>query len=80
MVTVRLFAAARAAAGVDQTEVPSGSLAEILTGLAQAFPGLPAVLPRCSFLVDGIAVHGDHSSVTVVDGSQVDVLPPFAGG
>jgi hypothetical protein len=41
---------------------------------------LPAVLPRCSFLVDGIAVHGDHSSVTVAVGSQVDVLPPFAGG
>ena len=80
MVTVRFFAAARAAAGVDHVDVPPGSLADILTGLTQTFPGLDAVLPRCSYLVDGVAVHGEYSVTVVVDGSGVDVLPPFAGG
>jgi molybdopterin converting factor small subunit len=36
------------------------------------------VLPSCSVLLDGIAVH-DHAAV-VPDGAELDVLPPFAGG
>jgi len=30
--------------------------------------------------VDGTATHGDPAEVTVEDGAEVDVLPPFAGG
>ncbi len=80
VVTVRLYAAARGAAGVDHVDVSPGSLADILAGLVATHPGLGAVLPRCSYLVDGTAVHGDHSAVVVMDGSSLDVLPPFAGG
>lgn len=79
-VTVRFFAAARAAAGKDSAHVSSGSLAKVTTALTDAYPGLAAVLPRCSYLLNGVAVHGDPADVVVNDGSELDVLPPFAGG
>lgn len=79
-VVVRLFAAARAAAGVESTTVGAGTLAGICAELQDGFPAITEVLPRCSFLIDGIAVHGDARDVHVASGSEVDVLPPFAGG
>lgn len=36
------------------------------------------VLPRCSFLVEGVAVR--DRAVGLTAGATVDVLPPFAGG
>lgn len=80
MVTIRLYAAARAAAGVDSCDVPAGTLAAVLDGLSAAFPGLASVLPRCSYLLDEVAIHGPHADVVVIEGSTLDVLPPFAGG
>lgn len=80
MVIVRLFAAARAAAGRDRVEVAPGSLADVLGELTARFPELASVLPRCSFLLDEVAVHGNPGDVIVSDGSGLDVLPPFAGG
>lgn len=78
-VEVHLFAAARAAAeGVDVLRVPHGTLAEVLAAATGEAPGLAAVLPRCSVLVDGMAGH-DHA-LPVSSGARVDVLPPFAGG
>jgi molybdopterin converting factor small subunit len=79
-VTVRLFAAARAAAGTDSAHAGPGSLGEVTTALTDAYPDLATVLPRCSYLLDGVAVHGDPADVMVNDGSELDVLPPFAGG
>jgi len=79
-VTIRLFAAARAAAGVSSTATEPGTLAGIIAELTDRFPGLAEVLPRCSYLVDATAVHGEPAQITVPGGSQVDVLPPFAGG
>lgn len=79
-VTVRFFAAARSAAGTAQIEAEPGTLASLLAGLVALMPGLQEVLPRCSFLVNGIAVHGDPAEVTVESGAELDVLPPFAGG
>jgi molybdopterin converting factor small subunit len=38
------------------------------------------VRPRCSFLVDGLAAHGDPEEILLEDGATLDVLPPFAGG
>lgn len=78
-VTVRFFAAARAAAGRDEVTVEPASLAAMLERLAADFPGLDAVLPRCSFLVDALAAKAPFD-VPVAAGSTVDVLPPFAGG
>ena len=77
-VRVRLFAAARAAAGRGETFAPSGSVESILAALTARHPDLAAVLPRCSYLVNGTAVH--EMDTFVPDGSTLDVLPPFAGG
>ena len=78
-VEVHLFAAARAAAeGASVLTVPEGSLAEVLAAAVAQRPGLEAVLPRCSVLVDGVAGRDDGHAVRA--GARVDVLPPFAGG
>lgn len=81
-VIVRYFAGARAAAGVAEERValaPLGSVADALAAVAALRgPALAQVLPSCSFLLDGIAVH-DQGTV-VPDGSELDILPPFAGG
>ena len=79
-VTVNLFAAARAAVGVSEVSVSAGSLASILDELARSHPGFGAVRPRCSFLVNGVAAHGDPATISLEDGATLDVLPPFAGG
>ena len=77
-VTVALFAAARAAAGCDSVDVAPGALVEVLDEVGERYPGFRAVRPRCSFLVDGLAVHDEGQVVPA--GARVDVLPPFAGG
>ena len=79
-VKVRLFAAARAAAGTESMQVPAGPLVSVLDGLIVDHPALAEVLPRCSYLIDGLAVHGDPVDVLVPEGAELDVLPPFAGG
>lgn len=79
-VTVRLFAAARAAAGTGEAQVPAGTLASVLDAVEAAHPGFARVRPACSTLVDETATHGEPSEVPVRDGQVVDVLPPFAGG
>jgi molybdopterin synthase sulfur carrier subunit len=81
-VLVRYFASARAAVGVDQEtlQLPAGAvLSEVLGMLRERHPDtLARILEAASFLVDGIAVR-DHSR-PLLDGSELDVLPPFAGG
>jgi sulfur-carrier protein len=78
-VTVRYFAGARAAAGVDTEERTAATLDELVRGLAAAHgEKLARVLPACSFLVDGTTTRDGGSALT--PGSVVDVLPPFAGG
>ncbi|MCV7076688.1 MoaD/ThiS family protein [Mycobacterium szulgai] len=80
-VTVRYFAAARAAAGLESETVtlPAGAtVADLVDGLAARGAKLATVLSRCSYLRDGIAVRDD--AVALSAGDTVDVLPPFAGG
>lgn len=80
-VTVRYFAAARAAAGVESETVSlrSGStLAQLVENLANRGTPLAAVLRRCSYLRDGFAVRDEATVLSA--GDLVDVLPPFAGG
>ena len=80
-VRVGLYAAARAAAGRAEAVVAPGTLADVLANLLNVCsPALAEVLPRCSYLLDGVAVHGDPGGVDVPAGSHLDVLPPFAGG
>jgi molybdopterin converting factor small subunit len=85
-VTVRYFAAARAAAGVAEEQLtvrrPEDRELTVAMVLAEASErhgaGLRRVLPRCSYLLDETAVHG--ADTVVRHGQVIDVLPPFAGG
>lgn len=77
-VEIHLFAAARAAVGAAQLTAEAGPLSGILAVVESDHPAFSAVRPRCSYLVDGVAVHGED--VEVPSGSRVDVLPPFSGG
>ena len=79
---MRYFAAAKAAAGVEEDRVEATTLAEVLAAVRLLHgPPLDAVLARCSYLVDGHpAGTRDHDTVVVRPGSVVDCLPPFAGG
>ncbi len=79
-VEVHLFAAARAAAGVERMQCPPGPLGNVLNHLAGHAPALAEVLPRCSYLIDGIAARNSDSEIPVPPGGRLDVLPPFAGG
>ena len=80
--TVRYFAAARAAAGVESepVDVPAGATVDLLLKTVRAAHGdeLSRVLDRCSFLLDEVAVR--DREVVLRHGAVVDVLPPFAGG
>jgi molybdopterin converting factor small subunit len=80
-VTVRYFAAARAAAGAETETVvlrPGTTVAELVERLATRGTRLATVLSRCSYLCDGIAVRDEARALR--SGDMIDVLPPFAGG
>jgi sulfur-carrier protein len=81
-VTIRYFAAARAAAGVETEplELPDGAtVADVIAAVRHRHGAeLARVLDRCSFLLDEVAVRDRARPVPA--GATVDVLPPFAGG
>ena len=81
-VTVRYWAAAKAAAGVAEERCEAATLADALAAVRERHPGeLARVLRRCSFLIDGdpVGTRG-HETVRLAEGGTVEVLPPFAGG
>jgi molybdopterin converting factor small subunit len=80
-VTVRFFAAARAAAGHEVETIrlrPGTTVAGLVEQLSERDGDLAKVLKRCSFLCDGVAVR--DAEVALDNVHTVDVLPPFAGG
>lgn len=87
MITVRYFAAARAAAACESEQVPLPEAldrAGLVALLARRHPEPPSgepslatVLEQSSLLVDGRAMRGAD---VVAAGARVDVLPPFSGG
>jgi sulfur-carrier protein len=78
-VTVRYFAGARAAAGVETETRDAGTLSELVGQIVESHgERLGRVLTACSFLVDGTQTR-DRSQPLAPD-AVVDVLPPFAGG
>ncbi len=80
-VTVRFFAAARDAAGVDEEEIrlpARATLADLTDALTVRDGQLGQVLQKCSYLRDGFAVRDLH--VELRSGQTIDILPPFAGG
>jgi len=80
--TVRYFAAAAEAAGVDTEQVPvpvGATVGTLLDALAARHgTALQDVAARCALLVDGV-LHRDRDEPLGTP-SRVDVLPPFAGG
>ena len=83
-VTIRYWAAAKEAAGVQQESLEAITLSDLLnTVVAGRKPDgrLAAVLARSSFLVNGDPVgRTPRQSILLDDGAVVEVLPPFAGG
>ncbi len=79
--TVRFFAAARAAAGTELTEIvvpDDATLGDLERALSIGQPDLARVLARCSYLRDAVALC--DRSRTLGNCTTIDVLPPFAGG
>lgn len=79
-VTFRMFASARAAAGIAEVHIAPGPTAQVVAALAAGLPPRFAdVLASSSLLADGVRL--DHTSAAPIPGgTTVDVLPPFAGG
>lgn len=81
-VRLRLYASAKAAAGVAEWSADLAGIPTIETALATlprvTDAPLDRVLARCSFLVNAESTT-DRATV-LHDGDLVDVLPPFAGG
>jgi sulfur-carrier protein len=80
--TIRYWAAARAAAGVEAEPYEAATLAEALhSALRTRDAEFARVVGRSSFLVDGAPVGTrPHEDVVLPEGGTVEVLPPFAGG
>jgi molybdopterin converting factor small subunit len=75
-VTVRYWAGAQRAAGVEEEQLQAATIAELRAQLA-ARAGFDRLSTVVTFLVDEQPA-GDASPLH--DGAVVDVLPPFAGG
>jgi sulfur-carrier protein len=82
VVTVRYFAAARAAAGLPSENIDIGESATVGDALdaitARHSEDLSRVLAACSFLLDSVAVRDRATPLPRT--AELDVLPPFAGG
>jgi molybdopterin converting factor small subunit len=85
-ITVRYWASARAAAGVetdDLTVTGPLTLSDVVRRAAALHPGtrLPGVLEACSVLLGDQPVKSrEPDGVLVRPGQIVEFLPPFAGG
>ena len=80
-VTVRYFAAAAEASGIEEEMLPASdagaTVGELRTLLVDRYGSAMArVLANGSFLVDGVVQRDGAAPL----GASVDVLPPFAGG
>ena len=85
VVSVRFWAAARAAAGTPEVTVETHrplTLAELVERVLVGRPErLRAVLAGCSVLLgDQPVATRDPADVLVAPGQTVEFLPPFAGG
>jgi molybdopterin converting factor small subunit len=76
--TVRLFAAAREAAGTGRAHVAGATVAEVIDEASRRFgTTFAAVLPTCQIWLNGSPADPDHP---VTDTDEVALLPPVSGG
>jgi molybdopterin synthase sulfur carrier subunit len=86
VITVRYWAAAKAAAGVSTDALPATApltLTDVVRRAVALHPStrLPQVLEACSVLVGERPVGSRRpDEVLVAPGESVEFLPPFAGG
>ena len=78
MAIVNFYAAARAACGASESQIDGATLGEVIASASKEHPQLIAILPGCSYLVNGAAE--SNNDVKVSAGDVIDVLPRFAGG
>ena len=78
MAVLRLFAAAREAAGTGRATVSGATVGEVLERATADFgAAFAAVLPTCRVWVNGEPAGIDHA---VSEGDEVALLPPVSGG
>lgn len=78
MAVLRLFAAARTAAGTTRDLVPGDTVAEITAAaVARYGEAFAAVVPTCAIWVNGQPADADQA---VADDDEVAFLPPVSGG
>ena len=78
-VLVRYFASARAAAQIGEETISAESVADAVSQLrAKHGEPLNSILRHCTLLLDGTQVE-DHTRRLTAP-TELDVLPPFAGG
>ncbi len=78
MAQLRLFAAAREAAGTSRAVLPGTTVAEVLAAAVSQFGSdFERVLASCKIWVNGEAV---EANTPVSDSDEVAVLPPVSGG
>jgi sulfur-carrier protein len=76
--TLRLFAAAREAAGTAHDEVPGSTVAEVVAAASTRYgPAFAELLPSCRVWRNGEPATGTEP---VGPGDEVAVLPPVSGG
>jgi molybdopterin converting factor small subunit len=78
MAKVNFYAAARAASGVSESEIDGSTLGEVIASATAKYPQLVAILPGCSYLVNGAAESNNEIKINAED--VIDILPRFAGG
>ena len=78
MPTLRLFAAAREAAGTGRDDVPGATVGEVLDAAVERYgDAFAVVLGSAKVWVNG---EGAERGDPVGDGDEVAVLPPVSGG
>lgn len=78
MVVLRLFAAARTAAGTSRDLLPGGTVGDVLDAAVERYGGeFAAVLGSCIIWVNG---NPATRTTEVGDDDEIGILPPVSGG
>ncbi len=77
---IRYFASAAEAAGKESEQIDSSDLdaATLIDRIGAGNPRLEQILASSSLLADGVRI--DRRDMPLRGVSQLDILPPFAGG
>jgi molybdopterin converting factor small subunit len=78
VVTLRLFASARLAAGIGRDQAEGDTVEDVLGAARQRYgPGFAEVLAGCKVWRNGEPA---EPAEPVADGDEIAVLPPVSGG